>query len=1034
MKHLLTTIPLHLPVIALLVLAGCHTPDTQASSEGSRIPTAANKGAQAFRANGEPVTLAPDGNYYCEAEEFQVQKPGWQAKSWGENYYAATLANTYLSRKAFLGAPAQCAETVATINVDVAKADKYLVLVRYEAAYRFERQFRITVEQDGETRLDRLYGARDNVKIWAFGQKLKKEVEWSWGAVENVVWEGHDAFAELKAGKATISLIAGKQEGLAAKRNVDIVLLTNNFADVNNRIATESYLPLDGLLTQTGDVWLKITNIGAEKLTLKSLTYPGGPWQQHSPYWIHLRDPEVWKPLSVEVAAGQTTEWIDVGGTMDTMNDGQWGFTGDGKYKLELGLRKADGNTEGFAEFHGEGDLPLVANADVRYVQQVRTMDQALYDLLDVLRKVPVHGKAPTDTFIYAQMIADEDSIAYGLKRGVDEKYDAAVAEFRAMFNIRPLRLDNAGAGAYLTIPPGVPADKLAAHCDQLGDAKKDIAVVSLGDEIGLPRPGGGAPNEGFRAFLKAKGLAPQDIDPAAGDDWQKIVYNPDANLQKSNPGVYYWSQRYLHHYGIDAIKERTDIVQEYLPNAHIGANFSPHHGGARHSYLGEVFKWVNCFRRDGMTMPWSEDYIWQVPMGTQQMNGINLDLFRAGLRGKPDRKIMYYVMPHWPGNRPDSWRRLFYNALGHGMKKINLFEFRPVWNAYSENHVTNDDTYVTVLQTVRELGLYEDIVQSGQVRQADTALWFSETGDIWDDNKGSFAAAKRGLYVAILHGGAHLDFVVEADAQDGTLAQYKVLFLTDNHVSLAASKNISAWVKNGGALFATAGAGMFDEYNRPNQIMRKLYGVDQTALEMPEGGQVDFIKQDLPYVEPVATLRWNGADLSAYGVRSKVTAAGAEIDGKFSDGSAAIATRVVGKGSVMYCAFLPSLAYFAPAIPQRPLDRSSSDDAMSHFIPTAFDAAAAQLINRQVDASRHPVVASERLVETTIIESKKGVLITLANWSAAPVKNLTVTVKIPIPKTAVLASGAKLTSKTNGDGTEFTLDLDVADALILRD
>ncbi len=136
----------------------------------------------------------------------------------------------------------------------------------------------------------------------------------------------------------------------------------------------------------------------------------------------------------------------------------------------------------------------------------------------------------------------------------------------------------------------------------------------------------------------------------------------------------------------------------------------------------------------------------------------------------------------------------------------------------------------------------------------------------------------------------------------------------------------------------------------------------------------------------------------------------------------------------MVYCAFLPSLAYFAPAIPQRPLDRSSSDDAMSHFIPTAFDAAAAQLINRQVDASRHPVVASERLVETTIIESNKGVLITVANRSAAPVKNLTVTVKITIPKTAVLASGAKLTSKTNGDGTEFTLDLDVADALILRD
>ena len=29
---------------------------------------------------------------------------------------------------------------------------------------------------------------------------------------------------------------------------------------------------------------------------------------------------------------------------------------------------------------------------------------------------------------------------------------------------------------------------------------------------------------------------------------------------------------------------------------------------------------------------------IWQVPVGTPQMNGISLDLFRAGIRGKPDR------------------------------------------------------------------------------------------------------------------------------------------------------------------------------------------------------------------------------------------------------------------------------------------------------------------------------------------------------------------------------------------------------------
>ena len=51
-----------------------------------------------------------------------------------------------------------------------------------------------------------------------------------------------------------------------------------------------------------------------------------------------------------------------------------------------------------------------------------------------------------------------------------------------------------------------------------------------------------------------------------------------------------------------------------------IGANFSPHHGGSAHTYLGEVFQWVSCFREDGMTLPWAEDYIFQIPVGSQQM------------------------------------------------------------------------------------------------------------------------------------------------------------------------------------------------------------------------------------------------------------------------------------------------------------------------------------------------------------------------------------------------------------------------------
>src|SRR5688500_16426529 len=158
--------------------------------------------AQAFGKARPAVMVQPDGLIVCEGEEFHARSAGWEAKPFGTNYYAATLANTFLSRQAYLGAPEQCEQSVAEIAVEIPAAGKYLALARYEAAYRFETQFKIQIEQNGKLILDRLYGARNNLKIWAFSEKLKTELKWPWGAGESIVWEGHDAAADLQPGRA----------------------------------------------------------------------------------------------------------------------------------------------------------------------------------------------------------------------------------------------------------------------------------------------------------------------------------------------------------------------------------------------------------------------------------------------------------------------------------------------------------------------------------------------------------------------------------------------------------------------------------------------------------------------------------------------------------------------------------------------------------------------------------------------------------------------------------------------------------------
>lgn len=975
------------------------------------------KAARALRFTGQPVTAIAGTTLICEAEEFQPDGKGWKAKTFGTNYYAATFANSFMSRKAYLGAPEQGLPTSASLEVMVPKNGAYLALARYEAPYRFEAQFRLVIQQNDKKVFDRLYGARDNVRIWGFREKLKKEVAWPWGAVENVVWEGHDALVDLKAGMATLTLLAGKQPEPAARRNVDLIMLTSDQAQVKDRIEKENYLPLDGMLTQEGDVFLKVHNRpagGDLNLTIANGT-------EHSPYWVHIRN---WKPKSVAAKPGESTDWVEVGSLLDTLNDGQWTLTAAGKglhFDLEFGLKNADRKIETLRRFSDlKGSVTLAYDGDTRYSKRIRLSEEILYDLVGYLKKHKVEGAAPKRTLIYGYTFD---------ARPADAKYTAALDEFIKLMGATALGrsgvdnlTDEGLVRGYIDVR-SVGTDKLEDYCKKLQAEKRadKIAVVSLGDEIGLALPPA-KDDKGFRTWLQSKQMKPSDVDPAAGSDWDKITYNPAPATAKTNPGPYHWSKIYGYRFGIKNLKDRTDILRKYLPNAGIGANFSPHHS---HMYLGDTHHWISVFREGGMTMPWGEDYIWQVPVGSQQMNFIMLDMFRAAIKDKPGAKIHYYVMPHTPGNTTASWRRQFYGDLAHGAKVLNLFEFRPVQAAYTENHCSSPAMYQEVRKSLHELGTFEDIIQDGKVLPAQTGIWCSETADVWDDHKAPFDVAKRTLYIALRHRQMPLDFVVDGDE----LKSYKLLYLCDRHVSRSGSKAIADWVEAGGTLVAHGGAGMYDEFNQPNKVLRGLLGVEEKELEEAKD-IIRFEKQDLPVAKPLAFLApRNPRDKRpVFGARSKIDVKGAFVFDRFDDKTPAVTANNVGKGQAWCFAFLPGLSYFQPAMPPlRPVDRGATDFSMAHLIPTDFQRVL--LMERGSYAS-----CSEPLVENTVIQAKQGTAIPLINWSGVPQKNLKVTVNVPVStKQVSLASGAAVKMSKEDGRSVFTLDLDVADALILR-
>jgi hypothetical protein len=79
------------------------------------------------------------------------------------------------------------------------------------------------------------------------------------------------------------------EETLFCQRNIDAVLLMPNATDVNMRMEQETpMLPLDGLLSQAGEVFFQVQNLNLHGWTNLTLPYT----YIHSPYFtMHMTFP-----------------------------------------------------------------------------------------------------------------------------------------------------------------------------------------------------------------------------------------------------------------------------------------------------------------------------------------------------------------------------------------------------------------------------------------------------------------------------------------------------------------------------------------------------------------------------------------------------------------------------------------------------------------------------------------------------------------------------------------------------------------------
>jgi len=183
--------------------------------------------------------------------------------------------------------------------------------------------------------------------------------------------------------------------------------------------------------------------------------------------------------------------------------------------------------------------------------------------------------------------------------------------------------------------------------------------------------------------------------------------------------------------------------------------------------------------------------------------------------------------------------------------------------------------------------------------------------------------------------------------------------------------------------------------------------------------------------LEPSDTGTGDLGNFTAYGVRGNLSAGSAtgphlKRIAHFSDGSPAIVkNEAVGKGTATHFAFLPGIRFRN----QNPYRADAHFDSLVNFT----DGSLPYLLSFLNDSGVRPrVKVSEPQVETPLLTSDAGTVLTLLNWREAPVQSLSVTVLTDhdVESVTAVASGAKLQFVSTKNDTEggyiiaFTLPL----------
>jgi len=544
-----------------------------------------------------------------------------------------------------------------------------------------------------------------------------------------------------------------------------------------------------------------------------------------------------------------------------------------------------------------------------------------------------------------------------------------------------------------------------------------------------------------FRQFLIVKGMTPSLLGCKSWDE-VRLATPPAPNAPLSERRRWYYTVRFAWFDQAQRYSEAAAAVRESMGDQVLAYTNWNNPGIMASDCLqwhGNPFTsshdWFDFSRAKGSTCLWLGPGISESgENSTMRTWSMMLDLLRSAAKEGVGRFGAYVHHNFISDDRGFEIALSIMAIAGRGGSGYDSYIWGPHY-AFTEYMWSEKlGHYKYAADANRLIGRSEHLMYGAKIPEAEVAILWPITSQIYDLNKQGywnynrdFLVEAQQIYFALSHGNIPVDFVDETIIRRGDLKRYKVLYVVEPNLEARTVQAIGAWMEAGGRLWASAPAGIKDEFNQPTAAMEKLLGIQgrscyKTMVSYaPKGG--------LRWAEPLGKITLDPAlgdkPLDAIGSRASFKLAGGEVAGRFDDGSPAVVRNRVGKGEALYFAAMPGLAY----------SRGASERSGQPTVDYPPDIA--KLIAALPDTAGviRPVTANLPYVEALRLDSEKGSAVTLLNWSTRPVESLEVTVKNVKPGAKVRsARGIEITTEVDGGNVKVTLPMpEVVDVLLIE-